>query len=150
MFKLLLSIIAICTLAAGCGGSDGATPGAQPNTGNTPVDDSAAAIRLVSATEGADIQASPPEGLIILDVRTPEEFAEGHLDGAIMIDFYRDDFADQLKDLDPDTPYLLYCRSGNRSGQTTAIMDEQGFTNVADIDGGILAWTESGFPTVTQ
>jgi len=84
-----------------------------------------------------------------LDVRTPEEFAEGHIDGAILVDFYDDDFAEQLAQLDPDVPYLLYCRSGNRSGQTRAILSELGFTDVADVDGGIVSWTGQGLPTVT-
>ena len=109
-----------------------------------------AGIRLVSAAEGAEIQANPPEDLIVLDVRTPEEFAEGHIEGAIMIDFYRDDFADQLAELDPDQPYLLYCRSGNRSGQTAAIMEDLGFANVADVDGGIIAWTDAGLDVVVD
>ncbi len=107
-------------------------------------------IRLVTATEGADIQGNPPEDLVILDVRTPEEFAEGHLEGAVMVDFYDDDFADQLAELDPNVPYLLYCRSGNRSGQTAEIMADLGFDSVADIDGGIIAWTEAGLPTATN
>lgn len=149
MSKLLVSIIALATLAVGCGGSEGATPDPQQVDTATTFVESSTGIRLVSAPEGANIQASPPEGLIILDVRTTEEFAEGHLDGATMIDFYRDDFAEQLEELDPDAPYLLYCRSGNRSGQTTAMMEELGFTNVADIDGGILSWTNAGLPTVT-
>ena len=125
-------------VVAACGGDD-----ADPRAS------SAAGIRLVSAQDGAEIQANPAENLVILDVRTPEEFAEGHLDGAVMIDFYRADFADQLAELDPNAPYLLYCRSGNRSGQTTAIMEELGFSDVADIDGGILAWNQAGLPTVT-
>jgi phage shock protein E len=98
----------------------------------------------VTPAEGAAIQADPPPGLVILDVRTPEEFGEGHLDGAIMVDFYQDDFASQIAELDHDQPYLVYCRSGSRSGQTRAIMDELGFTDVADVDGGIIAWTEAG------
>lgn len=94
--------------------------------------------------------ANPPADLVILDVRTQEEFDEGHLEGAIMIDFYRDDFAEQLAQLDPEVPYLLYCRSGNRSGQTTATLSDLGFLNVADIDGGILAWNDANLTTVTD
>ncbi len=106
-------------------------------------------LRLVSADEAADIQAEPPADLMILDVRTPDEFADGHLEGATMIDFYETDFADQLADLDKDVPYLLYCRSGNRSGQTIEFMRDLGFTDVANVDGGILAWDEAGHETVT-
>ncbi len=116
----------------------------------TTEDSSASGIRLVSAEDGATIQTSPPQDLVILDVRTLEEFSEGHLEGAAMLDFYRDDFADELAKLDRDVPYLLYCRSGNRSGQTAAIMRELGFTDVADIDGGIGAWNQAGLPTVTE
>lgn len=103
-------------------------------------------IRLVSPEQGDAITAEPPDDLIVLDVRTPEEFAEGHLEGAIMIDFYAADFADQLAQLDSDVPYLLYCRSGNRSSQTAALMSDLGFADVAEVDGGVLAWTEAGLP----
>jgi len=107
-------------------------------------------IRLVTPEEGAALRADPPDDLVILDVRTPEEYGDGHLSGAVQIDFYDDDFADQLADLDTDVPYLVYCRSGNRSGQTTAIMRDLGFTDVADVDGGIIAWAEAGNPVVVE
>jgi phage shock protein E len=123
----------VVLLAIGCGGG---------------TDDATTGIRQVSAERGADIQDAPPEDLVVLDVRTPQEFAEGHLDGAIMVDFYDADFADQLAELDPDVPYLLYCQSGNRSGQTTEIMKDLGFVDVAEIEGGILSWTEVGLPVV--
>ena len=129
-------------LAAGC--SDDGADGAAAGDGTT----ADSGIRVVSAAAGADIQANPPEDLVILDVRTPEEYAEGHLEDSILVDFYDEDFADQLAELDPEVPYLLYCRSGNRSGQTRAIMDDLGFTNVADVDGGIQAWTAGGHPLV--
>lgn len=143
MNKTIPLIVAGIVMAASCGSND-----TEPAGGvGTEVDGAPqAGIRRVAVEEGAQIQADPPDGLIVLDVRTPEEFAEGHLEDAVMIDFYDPDFADQLADLDPDRPYLLYCRSGNRSGQTTAIMDQLGFTNVADIDGGIVAWGEAGLP----
>lgn len=105
-------------------------------------------VRLVSAADAAAIQSDPPGDLIILDVRTLDEFGEGHLDGATMLDFYRSDFADELAKLDPEVPYLLYCRSGNRSGQAAEMMREMGFSDVADVDGGIVAWADLGLPTV--
>lgn len=105
-------------------------------------------VRLVSAADGSAIQADPPEDLVILDVRTPDEFAEGHVEGATMLDFYQPDFAERLAELDPDQPYLLYCRSGNRSEQAAALMEQLGFRDVAEVDGGILAWTSGGHPVV--
>jgi rhodanese-related sulfurtransferase len=131
--RLSALLLAIALLAAACGGEEAAGTG----------------IRVVSATAAAEIHENPPEGLVVLDVRTAEEFAEGHLDGAIMIDFYGDDFTDRLAELDRDRPYLLYCRSGNRSSQARQIMIDLGFTDVADIDGGILAWTRAELPLTT-
>jgi len=149
---ILVAAAVAALIAAGCGGSAGTTADAadQAPEATESASDETEGIRLVSALEGAAIQSNPPDNLVILDVRTPEEFAEGHLDGAVMIDFYRDDFADQLAQLDPNVPYLLYCRSGNRSGQTTTIMEQLGFTDVADVDGGILTWAQADLPTVTK
>ena len=149
--KRIAPLVVIAALAvASCGGGDDGA-----DTSNT--SDSEPAAEAQVAQEGLVLVApgtaaatieNPPENLVILDVRTPEEFAEGHIDGAVMIDFYRDDFAVDLAALDRDVPYVLYCRSGNRSGQTLAMMEQLGFTSVQDVDGGILAWEEAGLPTV--
>lgn len=127
-----IALLTVVALLSACGSDDAAGDG----------------VRLVSVDDGADIQADPPEDLVILDVRTPEEFAEGHLEDARLIDFYAEDFADRLEELDRDVPYLLYCRSGNRSGQVAEMMEELGFADVADVDGGIVAWIEAGHPVV--
>jgi rhodanese-related sulfurtransferase len=109
-----------------------------------------AGIATVSVENAAAIAASPPADLVVLDVRTPEEFAAGHLDGAVQVDFYDEDFTEQLAALDPDVPYLVYCQSGNRSGQTLGIMDELGFSSAVDVDGGIVAWQGAGLPVTTD
>ena len=143
--RLLLTVLLTALLlAAGCSSGDTETSDAGTQSSSSPADAETAGIRLVSPAEGAALQADPPDDLVILDVRTPEEFSEGHLDGATMLDFYEADFADRVGELDPDVPYLLYCRSGNRSGQTTSIMSELGFTDVAEVDGGIVAWNAAG------
>ena len=84
---------------------------------------------------------------MILDVRTPEEFAEGHIEGAVQIDFYAPDFADRIAELDRDVPYLVYCQSGTRSGQTRQLMADLGFRSVTDVDGGFVAWIDAGLDT---
>lgn len=112
--------------------------------------DAAAGVRLVSPDEAAAIVAEGRPELVVLDVRTAEEFAEGHLEGATMLDFYQADFADNLAELDRDTPYVLYCRSGNRSGQARTMMADLGFSSVVDVDGGITAWTGAGLPLVAD
>jgi rhodanese-related sulfurtransferase len=84
--------------------------------------------------------------LSLIDVRTPAEYAEGHLEGAELIDFYSPDFRSRIDALPRDGIYLLYCRSGNRSGQAVALMLELGFENVAHLSGGIGAWLRAGYP----
>jgi rhodanese-related sulfurtransferase len=88
-------------------------------------------------------------GTVLLDIRTPGEFAEARLDGAVNIDFYEADFADQIDALDKDTTYVVYCRSDNRSGQAMDLFRELGFTEVYEIDGGIVNWIQAGLPTVS-
>ena len=85
---------------------------------------------------------------ILLDVRTPEEFAEGHLPGAINIDFKNKGFSAALDTLDKTKQYEVYCRSGHRSGESTEMMSKKGFKKVYDLEGGILKWQEKGFETV--
>lgn len=139
---LALSGVALSgLLLASCGGDP-----AEPAGATAPV---GAGLRRVTPTDAAAIATDPPDDLVVLDVRTEEEFAVGHLDDAVMLDFYRTDFTDRLAELDPDVPYLLYCRSGNRSGQTLAIMEELGFRDVADLDGGIVAWQAAGLPVTS-
>ena len=86
-----------------------------------------------------------PNGLL-LDVRTNNEFAQGHLQGAQQIDFYRDDFSDALDKLDREQPVLIYCRSGNRSGKAAKQMKAMGFYAVYNLEGGIGAWSKRGKP----
>ena len=128
-------VLAAALLLASCGGGDDGS--------------AAAGIRIVSPAVAAAILDDAPADLVVLDVRTVEEFDAGHLDGAEMLDFYRADFADRLAELDPTAPYVIYCRSGNRSGQTRAIMEDLGFTDVVDVEGGVLAWDAAGLPLTT-
>lgn len=86
-----------------------------------------------------------PTNFTLLDVRTPEEFQEERISGAENIDFYASNFPSSLDQLDKDGSYLIYCRSGSRSGQALAMMQQLGFTNVRDLGGGINAWKEAGF-----
>ena len=74
---------------------------------------------------------------LILDVRTPAEVAEGHLEGALFVDFMADDFREKVAELDKSADYIVHCRSGNRSGQAVVIMAELGFTGEL-VNGGTL------------
>jgi len=83
---------------------------------------------------------------IILDVRTPGEFKSGHIEKAILLDYYSKTYADELKRLDKSTIYLIYCRSGNRSGKTLDMVIKMGFSRVYNMDEGIRGWRSKGFP----
>jgi rhodanese-related sulfurtransferase len=106
-------------------------------------------VTQVAPDRALEVMEEAPAGLVVLDVRTRDEFAEGHLADAVNVDFYAADFEDRLAQLDPTRPYVLYCRSGNRSGATAEMMTELGFEEVYEVDGGILAWVAAGQPVVT-
>ena len=80
---------------------------------------------------------------VIIDVRTPQECADGIIDKAIMIDFLdAPTFKLEIEKLDKSKNYYIYCRSGNRSGQACLLLDGLGINNTFNLIGGMLAWTE--------
>ena len=87
-------------------------------------------------------------GIITLDVRTPGEFNEGHIEGAQLIDFQSGNFENEIATLDKSKTYAVYCRSGNRSGQAVKVMSDAGFTSVYNLNGGVIDWANSGLPLV--
>lgn len=105
-----------------------------------------ATFELTSAAESQELLAGAPAGLVVLDIRTPEEFDSGHIAGAGNLDFYEPDFAESLDSLDKDLPYFVYCRSGNRSATAIETMKDLGFTEVYELDGGVVTWFEAGYP----
>jgi rhodanese-related sulfurtransferase len=105
-----------------------------------------AAFELTSATDAGELLTDAPAGLVVLDIRTPDEYASGHIAGASNLDFYEPDFATSLDGLDKDLPYFVYCRTGNRSSTAIETMKDLGFTEVYELDGGIVSWAESGLP----
>ncbi len=84
----------------------------------------------------------------VIDVRTPAEFAEGHLDGAVNIDLQSAEFATSIAQLDPAGSYVLYCKSGNRAGQALTLMEDQGFTTVVNLGDVASASVSTGLTIV--
>ncbi|MCL4161664.1 UNVERIFIED_CONTAM: hypothetical protein GTU68_046602 [Idotea baltica] len=81
------------------------------------------------------------DNAIVLDVRTDDEVAEGVIQNAIHIDIYKgQEFINAIEELDKSKNYYVYCRSGNRSGQACAIMEQLGFENAYNLEGGMLEW----------
>ncbi|MCU0382533.1 MAG: rhodanese-like domain-containing protein [Cyclobacteriaceae bacterium] len=83
---------------------------------------------------------------VLLDVRTTEEFNAGHLPGAMLLDYYNDDFKKSAAQLDKTKPVFVYCKTGGRSKSATSILRDLGFKEVYDLDGGITAWKKAGKP----
>lgn len=125
----LIALLALLTLlAVACGGDTRVVETVDPATAAGYIEDANA---------------------VLLDIRTPEEFTEARIDGAVNIDFYADDFEAKIADLDRATPYVVYCRSDNRSGQAMELFRELEFDEVREIDGGIVAWMQAGLDTVS-
>ena len=126
--KKVLALIASALLLAGCSSSSSAID--------------------LSVTEFSAKVAEA--GVITLDVRTPGEFAEGFIEGARLIDFQSGNFENEIAALDKNATYAVYCRSGNRSGQAVKVMQDAGFTNVFNMNGGVIDWANAGLPLVNN
>ncbi|MFM1905847.1 MAG: hypothetical protein RIT32_643 [Actinomycetota bacterium] len=130
MRKYIALVIALMLALAGCS-----------NSADSSVTD-------LSVADFASTIAS--EDVVILDVRTPGEFATGHIENSINIDAESGSFASEIESLDKTKTYAVYCRSGNRSGNATKIMAEAGFTSIYNMLGGTIDWTNFGFPLTTN
>lgn len=100
---------------------------------------------LLSADDFEVKMTSTPDAQII-DVRTPGEFSEGYIKGAININYQGDSFADEIAKLDKSKPTFVYCRSGGRSAESCSYMANQGFTKLYELDGGISSWQHANKP----
>ncbi len=135
------ALVAVATLLAGCsGGAVGVSVG--PTAATAP-----AAGSSLPAAEFAAAAKLP--GTVLLDVRTSQEFADGHLSGAVNVDVESADFLQKVESLDRTLPYAVYCRSANRSKVAMSAMQQLGFTQLYDLAGGITAWKSAGGEVVT-
>ena len=106
---------------------------------------------LISPEQAATVLrvlAEEPD-FVLLDIRTAPEIAGSHISGAVALDFDSPTFQDNLAELEREITYLIYCRTGNRTGQTMRSMEALGFEKVFDLDGGIRAWMNRGYPVCT-
>ena len=146
--------IALVLVVTGLIFSVGACSSGQPSASAAPQSASAesqpAAVavaqpKINTKIAAADYQAKfgANSDHLLLDVRTPQEFASGHIPGAVNIAV--EELAQRLSEVPQDTPVVLYCRSGNRSGQAAQILDRAGYTDIYDL-GGITTWAQQGYP----
>lgn len=142
MLRNLFLLLAVGFLAACSQGETGAQsiPQDMAEKQTTQITD-------VSAVEAAGLIKSRPD-IVVLDVRTPSEFAAEHIEGALNIDFKNANFATEIGNLDTSKTYLIHCRSGGRSTRSLAAFKEKGFKTIIHMNGGIIDWNKSGLPTV--
>lgn len=122
-------LLAGCLLAACSAGDDAASGVAPADVSATPTA-GAPEVRVVAPGEAVELVAEA--GTTVIDVRTPDEYAAGHVAGALNIDVQADTFDDRVAELDRDGSYVVYCRTGSRSAAAAARMAELGFTGVVD------------------
>ena len=84
----------------------------------------------------------------LIDIRTPGEFTEGYIEGAINVNFFDRDFNTQMAKFNKDKELYIYCRSGNRTGKAAKRLKDQGFTKIYDLQGGILNWNRNKLKVV--
>lgn len=101
------------------------------------------AVQSISPAGYQDQFTATTTSHLLIDVRTPEEFASGHIDGAVNIPV--DALQSRLNEVPDDQPIVVYCRSGNRSATASQILSQAGYTHIYDL-GGLNTWTAQGFP----
>lgn len=111
---------------------------------NAQAPQSESAIQNINVTTAQEVINK--EKIVLLDVRTPDEYAQGHIPGAQNLDFYASNFEEELKKLDPNQHYVVYCASGNRSGKAGKMMENLQFQHVQNVMGGFQAWQSQNLP----
>lgn len=112
---------------------------------SAPSSAAAASVKDVTPQEAENILKSQKD-VVVLDVRTPEEFESGHIAGAVNLDAQSDDFAEKLGRLDKNKTYLLHCAAGGRSSSALKKMRGLNFKSIYHMPGGTSAWEEAGKP----
>ena len=98
-------------------------------------------INIISDNQFIEIQDNY---YILVDVRTLEEFESGHIQDAIHFDFYSESFQKEILTIDKSFPIILYCRTQNRSTKTANYLKENGYKEIAVLEGGITSWIKNG------
>ncbi len=113
---------------------------AQAKTATTPIAD--------LSTAEFQKKLSADNTALLLDVRTPQEFSNGHLQNAKAINFYDTDFKEKVGQLDKTKAIYVYCAAGGRSSKAAKILQEQGFKAVYNLLGGYTGWAAANLPTI--
>lgn len=107
-------------------------------------------VQQITWQEAQVLLKHPPKGLTVLDVRTPKEFDDGHIPGAINVNYKSGFFEEKLLRHDRHKPYLIYCREERRSKATLSLMIEKGFKHIYRLKGGITKWQAQGLGVISS
>lgn len=148
ILKQLCALLAAAGIVMGCAGERAFSP-----SGGEDVTRSGPAVAVDISVTGAQAMINErrgDEGFYIIDVRTPEEYASGHIEGAVNLDYNNGKFAAALDKLDKNGAYLLICRSGGRSAGARDLMAGAGFFKIYNMLGGMNQWAADGNPVITE
>lgn len=143
MMNRILYLFVCLALLASCNQTK---PAAQAETPAADSQQASVVARTVNSNEAKALLQEQP-ATRILDVRTPGEFAGGHLHNALNLDYNNPDFGNQLAGLDKSKPYLVYCAVGGRSSKAAALMQQMGFQRIYNVSEGFPALKGAGIPT---
>ncbi|MDQ7051918.1 MAG: rhodanese-like domain-containing protein [candidate division KSB1 bacterium] len=127
--------------------SSAAGSGQTPQNGDRAAEEPAGIVDVSVDEAYALIQAHQDDpDFVVLDLRTPPEYAAGHLPSAELLNFYDPRFIQEIQQLDRNKTYLYYCATGNRSSSVTEIMQHLGFKKAYHVYQGITTWSMRGLP----
>lgn len=134
ILALVVALAVVALAACGGGGGEASAPAAD-------------AIDLSALPPAVDVETTHAlldnPDVFLLDVREPDEYAAGHIPGITLIPM--GEIPGRLSEIPTDKPVIVTCRTGNRSEQVVEFLREMGFTNVHNMEGGIVAWAEAGY-----
>jgi phage shock protein E len=132
-----LFLLLFALLLVSCGGTDTAAPAVEQNADQAPPD-------LAPEVDVQTVaQIKDREDVVVLDVREQWEYDEGHIPGVVLIPL--GEVPSRLDEIPTDKTVIVTCRTGNRSGQATEFLRQNGFDNVHNMQGGIVAWEQAGY-----
>jgi phage shock protein E len=137
-FLHLTPLLLLAVVLVGCSAAPSAAPMASPvppaQTQNLPAD--------IDVATAESLRGQP--NVVMLDVRTPEEYAQGHIPGIVLIPL--DQVPNRLAEIPKDKTVIVTCHTGNRSNQAAQLLRQKGYDNIHNMLGGIVAWEQAGYP----
>src|SRR5688572_29864138 len=139
--QLSAIILAMSALVASAQETTPATPAAESSKDAVKHTDAAGAKKLID-----DSAAKNDSKVVVLDIRTPEEYKSGHIAGAVNVDFKQKNFAEKVAKLDKEKTYVVHCHGGGRSTKSLETFRKLGFKAIVHLDNGFGSWQKAGLP----